>query len=49
MKRGGILWGCQGFLRPTKQPYNQKISDLRVGGSFLVLADDNGHLLQTDG
>jgi hypothetical protein len=44
-----FIWGCAGCLKPTKQAFDQQFSEIKVGGSFIVLADDNGHLLQTDG
>ena len=39
------IWGCAGCLKPTKKAFNEHFSEIKVGGSFIVLADDNGHLL----
>jgi hypothetical protein len=43
------IWGCAGCLKPNKKAFNEHFSEIKVGGSFIVLSDDNGHLLQTDG
>lgn len=40
------MWGTPGCLSPTKIQ-GQCFSDVKVGGTFTLLSDQEGHILQT--